>query len=737
MVAPRKPKPKAAAKPKPKTASKRTTRRTSVRRSAPATAPAAVPKTPPRDEAARSAAQRHSDQVAARSRRAYAAQAEIGPIPPVADPERRESCRLDLYRFLQTYFPESTGLSPFSEDHRRVILRLQMCILEGGRFVNAVYRGFAKTTISENAAIWATIYGHRRFGLVIGISKQASAENLESIKAELAGNDLLMDDFPEVCLPIVELDGKPQRCKSQTCGGEHTNMRWRADGIVLPTIEGSAASGAIISTKPYSKARGAKFKRSDGANARPDFAIIDDPQDDESAATPGRVNKNLKYLKKGIIPTAGHAKKIALVINATVIAKDDMIEQLLKDPAWQGERISMVKQWATAHDSFWLKDYADVRQRFDPSDPKDQKRAFAEATVLYASRRAEADAGCLVSWEHCYDHECEISAIQHAYNALIDDGPEVFTSEYQNQPVESAAGKRIMTAEEIAAKQTSRPKGEIPKACSHLTAFIDVHQDLLYWAVCAWQEDFTGYVVDYGTSPDQHRSYFTLRDAKQVLSKVHKNMGLEGWVYAGLDAQVKAIAEREFRGDSGGFSRVGKIGVDANWGQTTATVKQLCRQCAHAAIVLPTHGHSFGPSVKPISQYQPKPGERLNREYNWYIPHIVNQTRHILFDTNWWKTFVHARLATAMGDHGCLSLFASKDHRLFADHLTAEVPIETEGRGRKVDEWKLLPGRDNHWFDCIVGCAMLASVLGCRLASGKPAAPASARQRKRQAVAYL
>ena len=36
-----------------------------------------------------------------------------------------------------------------SDDHVRVIGRVQDCVLRGGRFINAVYRGFAKSTISE------------------------------------------------------------------------------------------------------------------------------------------------------------------------------------------------------------------------------------------------------------------------------------------------------------------------------------------------------------------------------------------------------------------------------------------------------------------------------------------------------------------------------------------------------------------------------------------------------------
>ena len=43
---------------------------------------------------------------------------------------------------------------------------------------------------------------------------------------------------------------------------------------------------------------------------------------------------------------------------------------------------------------------------------------------------------------------------------------------------------------------------------------------------------------------------------------------------------------------------------------------------------------------------------------------------------------------------------------LFAEHLTAEYRVKTEGRGRKVDERKMRPeAHDNHWFNGVVGAA--------------------------------
>jgi len=150
--------------------------------------------------------------------------------------------------------------------------------------------------------------------------------------------------------------------------------------------------------------------------------------------------------------------------------------------------------------------------------------------------------------------------------------------------------------------------------------------------------------------------------------------------------------------------------IDANWGQSTDVVYQFCRQSSHSAIVMPSHGRYVGASSVPFSEYKRKRGERVG--HHWRIPNVQGkrQVRHVVIDTNYWKSFVHARLGVAIGDPGCLSLFGRKPA------ITAEYRVRTEARGRVVDEWKLRAGSpDNHWFDCLVGCAVAASIQGATL----------------------
>jgi phage terminase large subunit GpA-like protein len=294
-----------------------------------------------------------------------------------------------------------------------------------------------------------------------------------------------------------------------------------------------------------------------------------------------------------------------------------------------------------------------------------------------------------------------------------------FWAEYQNEPLpEVQPDENELTADQIAAKLNGLPKGRVPLGCQHLTMFIDVQQKLLFYVICSWAEEFSGAVLEYGAWPDPQRAYFSLRDVTKTLSTVAEGTGLEGAIYAGLQALTERQLSREWQREDGASLRIERCLIDANWGTSTDVVYQFCRQSLRAALLLPSHGRFVGASSLPFADYKRRPGDRVG--LNWRIPAVMGKraVRHVSFDTNFWKSFVFARLAVAMADKGSLALFGQKPepHRLFAEHLVAEYRVRTQGRGRTVDEWKPRPGQpDNHWLDCLVGCAVAASILGTRL----------------------
>jgi hypothetical protein len=418
-------------------------------------------------------------------------------------------------------------------------------------------------------------------------------------------------------------------------------------------------------------------------------------------------------LAGAVLGLAGPGTKISGIMPCTVIRPGDVADNILdrdKHPEWNGERTRMVYSFPT-NEKLW-KDYAEIR-----AESLRRGDAGEDATEFYRANRDAMDAGAVIAWVERFNPD-ELSAIQHAMNLRLRDEA-AFFAEYQNEPLPATvAAQGELTSEQIAAKLNRIARGIVPGMCQRITMFIDVQATLLYWVAVGWSDDFTGWILDYGSFPEQHRPYFTLRDARLILSSATGQASLEGSIRAGLDMLTQQQLSRAWLREDNVELRIERCLIDANWASSTDVVYQFCRHSSFGAVLTPSHGRYVGAASLPFADYRKQPGDRVG--HNWRIPAaVVNRpVRQVLFDTNYWKSFVHARLAVPLSEKGCLSLFGERPdaHRQFADHLCAEYRVKTEGRGRTVDEWRPRPsGGDNHWFDGIVGCAVAASMQGATL----------------------
>jgi len=672
---------------------------------------------------------------AARQRSARAAHAgrDIGGIPIVADPERKARAAGDFLFFCEAYFPERFCLA-WSDDHLKAIERIQTAVLSGGLFALAMPRGSGKTALAEAAALWAALNGHHEMIALIGATEGHGDEILDSVKMEIETNPLLDEDYPEACYPIACLDGIMNRAAGQLCEGDRTRIKWTGNTIILPSIRGSKSSAVILkSVALLGRVRGIKYTRPGGRIVRPSFVIPDDPQTDESAVSHGPRGQNAKRLKVlagAVLGLAGPGKKIAGVMPCTVIDKGDMADTILdreKHPEWNGLRTKMMKSFPT-NEKLWDQ-YAAIR-----AEGLRAEDGGAAATKFYRENRDAMDAGAVVSWPARFNVD-ELSAIQNAMNLKISD-EDAFFAEYQNEPNTNHGEDVTLTADEVAARVNGRRRGSVPRGCNWITMFVDVHDGLLYWMAIAWESDFTGHVLDYGSFPDQGRQYYSLREAKKTLTRAFPRAEAKAAIYAGLVQLLQDAQAKEWRRDDGAAMRIDRILIDA--GYVATTVYQACRRIGSPAI-LPSKGVGITASQKPMIAMKRKKGELYGDA--WMIPSVkgTRELRHVRIDTNTWKTFGHARLGISIGDPGALDLFGVKasDHRLLSEHLTAEYRVTTEGQGRTVHEWKLPTHRpDNHWLDCLVGCAVGASMLGARL-PGQATPAKKVTKKSRSTVSYL
>jgi hypothetical protein len=650
---------------------------------------------------------------------------DIGTIPPAEDPARRAKAEADFEFFAVTYFPNGTGLWPFSPDHKRGNRRLQDAADNGGRSLEALPRGSGKSTRGEVYTIWCTATGRRNYVSFFGADRTKAADSIDSIKMELGENDLLYADFPEICHAFRALENKPQRCASQTHNGKLTHIDWTADTIVFPSIEGSKASGAIISCHGLlSASRGLKHKRPDGTTARPDLVVLDDIQTDDSAKSAAQIAKRLKIIRKSILKLSGHGKTLTVVCNGTVIEKGDVMDQLLADPSWQGVRVKAIRSWSKHHDDMWMGEYKRIRQTYDKELDGDQLRAKREATEYYRANRAAMDEGCEVYWEHCYDRDQELSAIQHFYNALIDDGAEVFASEFQQEPLEDERTANALKPADLADRALEGvERWVVPSGCSVVTGFIDVQGKALYWGVVGWRERFGGHVAAYGVYPEQPSSYHTLREIPVSLQSVVGTEDQAAAIYAGLEVVVPMLLEREYQSEtSDGSLSMSLLTIDANWRQYEGVVRDFCRRSRFGTRLMPSHGRHVGAAHKGMTEGKAKLGERSGP--GW-LTDTKDKVRHLAHDANFWKSMLATRLRMHKGDPLAITFHAGT-HTMFIDHITSEYPqiITNETTGKRVEQWELIPGRDNHWLDCCSGAMVAASYSGINAvgAETKPAA---------------
>lgn len=641
--------------------------------------------------------EQHKQREAARSRRKSASGRDIGEIPPIVDRARRDACEFDLRLFLETYLSEQLYLA-WSPAHLLAIAKMQRAILKGGLFALAMPRGSGKSTLTEGAALWAILYGHRRFVAIIGAEADQAEEIAESLRVELESNELLYEDFPEVCYPIGCLDGIVNRANGQLHNGERTRIKWTGKLLRLPSIEGSPSYGAIVKTLGITgRVRGLKFKLQDGTSLRPDLVLIDDPQTDESAKSVEQNKTRLKVLTKAVLGLAGPGKKIAGMMPCTVIEPGDFIDQILdplKYPQWQGQRTKLLEAKPTS--PRW-EEYAELWKR-----SHQEGRGLEDCCTFYRAHFDEMNEGAKVSWPERFNED-EIDALQHCMNLILERGIKAFEAEYNNNPLPDETFKQLEF--DCNAAATKLPRRTRAPWAIKTTCFIDVQQEALFWLACDWAQNFSGHVRDYGIWPEQPGGQVCL--LAELRHKLSEGPGgLEARLTEGLKNCIGFLKEK-FVPDA--------IGIDANWGLSTDTVYQV----AHDTNTNAMHGKFYSASAAPLNSGRPKPGTQ--RGYYWQRIIEANRTR-IVFDSNAWKSAMLQRLLTPAGDPGAIS-FCEGPHDVLDYNFHAENYVEVWARGMRKDEWKQQPGVDNHFWDAFVGCGVLANFQGCQLPTWQDAGP--------------
>jgi Phage terminase large subunit (GpA) len=635
---------------------------------------------------------------------------EIGPPPPVVNQERRDACRHDLLQYLLTYHAEAFPLS-FGPDHLELIKQTQRVILDGGQVVAAFPRGSGKTTIFQRAEIWAALYGHRKFPLLISADDIKFRQLLKGIKTVLENSELLLEDFPEVIHPIRSLERIALRANFQMCRKVPTYMRWGVEQVVFATTEESIArgnAGVVIGGGGLTGAavRGGVVTLPSGQQVRPDCVLVDDPQTRKSAKSEAQNQEREDIINGDIMGMAGPGKTMSAMVACTVIYQGDLADRLLdreRSPHWTTLKIPMIKSWPKAMTQW---EQYDAIRRQELMEEVER----GSCTRFYEQNREGMDAGAVVYWE---DRVLpgRLSALQSAMDDYFQD-PRAFMAEKQNAPESAVSGDLAeLNPLDLVRRISTTKRGEVPAEATTITAHVDVQAKILFWSVVAWSQAFGGVVIDYGTTPRQNRRHFTLRDVKD-LTKHYQGMDEPGALRLAISETIQALAAKTYVRLDGAEMKIDRGLVDARWNTEAVEAGLQLAQCGQW---MPSYGVGIRAKDAPISQWTKKRG--VKRGNNLVIQKPDRRLfMSVFYDTNHWKSEVHQALHVPPAHTQSITLYkeTQSHHQMYVDHLTAERAVRVEARGRIKDEWDLPGGKDNHYWDTLVGAAVAASICGIK-----------------------
>ncbi len=607
-------------------------------------------------------------------------------LPKPKEPNRREDCKQDLPQFLRIYLPW-IYTRPFSDAGLRFLADMQELMLHGGLKCIAQPRGTGKTALISGSMLWAAVYGHRRYLAAFAAKDDAADALVKDILANLQGS-VLQEDFPEYVIPFLAIEGRAQRCSSQTYNGKQTRILQKTDCLILPSLLGSPGDGVIIQAAGLTGAvRGMHQVAPDGSWVRPDFALLDDPQTRESAKSASQTDERERIILGDVLGLAGHDVDISAVMACTVISPGDLADRFLdvgKRPEWRGQRERLVTKWGGS-EKLW----GEYDQLWRDEEAGRQPRGSCSA--WWEAHRAAIEKGAKILDPHLFG-SAEVSALQHARNLYLKHGEFAFQAEYQNDPPSlTPEAEYHLTREDVLGKLNHLGRGVVPENCPRVAAGVDVNRYAMSWCVVASNLAGDVFVVDYG--------WWRPKGRRQVWEDSDNR---EKKIAEGINAVVDAIFAHGKYGDL-----VETVVVDAGYAATTVyeVAQSIQLRYRHRRVVA-------GRGLPGDKYFPPR-----NRKAIFALGVEADVRRQypggsvFYFDSHWWHISTQKGWLLAPGAAGETSLFGKNamQHDEFSLQVTADELVSTEVvSGRTVATWQV--NRHNEQGDCLAMAAAAASL---------------------------
>ncbi len=316
-------------------------------------------------------------------------------------PRLRRAAAMESPEAFAEVYLKSHCSEPFSRMHRELFGHLeQMMKKRPGRLAIAAPRGHAKTTIVSLAfVLWCVLYAEEKLVLIVSATEGQAKQRLRDIKEEIQKNPMLLEDFPDVCVPP---------------GAGRQPKPWRANGIVL-------RNGAMILVYGAGQGlRGAKH-----GSDRPGLIVVDDIEDPQEVISEEQRQKLQKWFSATLLH-AGHPQTNVVVVG-TVLHHDSLLANLVhpdKGHGWSGLIYKAIECFSDRPDLWerWSAIFCGREEYEDKTGPD-------AATAFFDDNREEMLKGTEVLWPELED-----------YHALMvtreREGRASFQAEKQNEPLD-------------------------------------------------------------------------------------------------------------------------------------------------------------------------------------------------------------------------------------------------------------------------------------------------------------
>lgn len=652
------------------------------------------------------------------------AQNEVGVAPAITEDiiQKRQAYADDFVLMHKEVYPESTGVKNFGKVQINSIYMGQDVFKSGGRLLKLEPRGYAKTTRITNEALYAVLAGMQRYIVIVCSNVQKAMEIVDSMKTELMENDKLLELFPGTISCFRHLDNNPMKSRFQTYGGRPTYIKYEKTTIRFPIVPDEPSAGMHIEIRPLTNLKGLNHKIKagpfKGQVIRPTLVIFDDPQTYEEASSEPERRKIIRLIKRDALKGGSVSRRVSAIMAITPVCYGDVAYHFEKvEHSWDVIKYRMVEKFPDAHD-VWMNDYARIYLSYDRFLRGDRARAALEAKKYVEDNYEMLHAGSEVSWEHAFgwDEEIvtEVSALQHAYNIILDDGMEDFEYECQCNTEYGLydESETIHAKEETIANRTlpfSRRK--VPQGTSKLVTHIDVNKDVLSYVTMAVADPFRGHIIEYGTHPNQVGKW-SKKGPLTPLKSLYPNVSdYREVLYLAVKDLLQTLGHRPYLREDGVEVFNHAIGVDVKYEEDF--IVRAIKDCGLNNRIVPCWGIYVGPDEELLHERRWAEGTRV------YLncvekPATSRTIDYLNIDTNFFKTEVHKGFNQLPGLGGSITFYSQEPngpHTVPAEHCNSERPEKLPGK--KTDRTRIVwipksQQPDNEYFDNITTCLALA-----------------------------